>query len=183
MVWNLIRQFSVAAILGLVGTAKSVGQTPPCPRPLVDTSRWREVVATIAALTFRLPEDLPEHHYRFQTTFAMPGAPKPPLPKRQFFFSQEHVGGPHIDIGIEPRPAPGSRLSVFAADSTVCSEIIDGHSATVIMYRSKPEQGVTYNIWAQVDFTTDSVLALRSMAENKNGQAQALAVLRSIRFH
>src|SRR5436190_12559665 len=164
MVWNLIRQFSVAAILGLVGTATSVGQTPPCPRPPVDTTGWREVVATIAPFSFRLPEDLPEHHYRFQATFATPGTPKPPPPRRQFFFSQEHMGGPDLDIGIEPRPAPGSRQSVFAADSTVCSEIIDGHSATVIMYRSKPEHGVTYNILAQVDFTTDSVLELSSMA-------------------
>jgi hypothetical protein len=140
------------------------------------------VIANIAPFTFRLPADVPERHYRFQAGFATPGTPTPPAPKRQFFTSRD-MGGLYVEIGIDPRPTPGSRRSVFAADSTVCTTVIDGHPATVIVYRSKPQPNVSYNVLASVDFTADSVLEFHGTGDNPMRQAQALAALRSIHFH
>ena len=183
MVHCLIRRASLVGMLGLVVAGESVGQgTSACPSRLVDTSGWREVVATIAPFSLRLPADVPEHHYRFQAAFGTTGAAKTAPPRRQFFFSDRDVHGPYFEIAISPRPTPGSRLSVFAADSTLCDDVIDGHSARVLIYRSKPQPNVTYNVLAWVDFTADSVLEFGSSGADQNRQTQALAVLRTLRF-
>jgi hypothetical protein len=173
----------VFAILALCAANQVAGQQalPVCLRSPVDSTGWRKVAAEIAPVSLRLPSDVAEYRFRHETTFGPQGAHEPPPPKVQHFFSQERSHGLFVTLRVQRRPGPYARVSFFAADSTVCAADIDGHHATVIIFRSvKPS--VRHNVFAQMDLNADSVLVLEGGGDSDDRQAQAIGVLWTLRF-
>jgi|SRR6267143_904889 len=191
------QQVAVALSMGsfllllLSGQARAQEPGQSCPPSPVDSVGWHRVVARIAPVSFQLPAKVPEYNYRHAVSFATPGTPKPLILPRQFFFSPEDRlrGGLSVTISAIPRPAPDTRLSVGAADSTVCGETIGGHLSRIIVYRSVPsgrgpdgQPFVHYNVFAWIDLSPDSVLEFEGGGTIPLRQTEALAVLRTLRF-